>query len=216
MKDKLRLKYALFFAVLVLALIWGVWLWEISLHKDFSRWGILPRTLSGLKGIILAPLVHANLKHLYSNSIPLFVLTFSLFYFHPARALKILLVSWISTGTIVWLIARPAYHIGASGVVYALTAFHFFYGIISARKEMLAISLIVVFLYGSAIWGMLPSLAFDVSWESHAAGYFTGLIIALFVPVDKNKDDDDDTSRKSHDFELNPDLPVDFDYEYKE
>ncbi len=177
------------------------------------RLGILPRTLDGLVGIITAPLVHASLKHLYSNTLPLFVLVLSLFYFHPRHAWQVLVFSWLVTGVMVWLIGRESYHIGASGLVYALTSFHFFYGIASGKKQMIALSLIVVFLYGSAIWGMLPSFAYDVSWESHLSGYVTGFVLALIQPAPPQLASQEDEAGDPHGFYITPDADVDVEYE---
>ncbi len=209
----IRLKYALFVGLLLIAVLWLVKLWETSFHSQFYLFGIYPRTIKGLRGILFSPFIHADFKHLYSNSIPLFLLTVGLFYFYPEKAWKVLLVSWLGTGFIVWIIARPAYHIGASGVVYALTSYFVFAGIFSGRKELIALSLVVIFLYGSSIWGMLPSFAFDRSWEAHAAGYFIGFLLAL---GEKRPGPQPPQEKRFLEFRSGPDWPGDFDYEYKE
>lgn len=210
--QRLRLHVSLFVSLLLIAVLWIMFFIQQTMWPSMYHLGVLPRTVRGLIGIITAPLVHANLKHLYSNSIPLFVLMLSLFYFHPRNAWKVLLVSWIATGSLVWIIGRESYHIGASGVVYALTSFHFFYGIASGKKPMIALSLVVVFLYGSAIWGMLPSFAYDVSWESHLSGYLTGFVLALLQPAPPPPPSDDSKSDMNG-FYLTPDADVDIGYE---
>ena len=211
--SKVRLKYALFVAAFIVAVLWIVKLWEVSLHQQFYIYGVYPRRLYGLRGVLLAPFIHGDFKHLYSNSVPLFVLTAGLFYFYPHRAWKVFIISWLATYFMVWLIGRPAYHIGISGLVYALTSFHVFAGIFSGKRGMLAVSLLVIFLYGSAIWGMLPDFAFDKSWEAHASGYFIGFILAL---GEIKKDPDQNNEYRFLNFRSEPDAKIDFDYEYKE
>ncbi len=207
----LRLRASLFVALLLIALLWLVFFLQQTLWHDMYRLGILPRTGSGLVGIVTSPLIHATLKHLYSNSLPLFILTLSLFYFHPRHAWQVLLISWLMTGSLVWLIGRESYHIGASGLVYALTSFHFFYGIASGKKQMIALSLVVVFLYGSAIWGMLPSFAYDVSWESHLSGYVTGFVLAILQPTPPPPPPDDTLAGKNG-YYFTPDADMDVEY----
>ncbi len=214
---KVRLKLALLVSVLLVLVLWLVKLWEISFDIDFSNLGVYPRQISGLKGIIFAPLVHANFKHLYSNSLPLFVLTFTLFYFYPRQALKVLIVGWLMTYALLWLIGRPGYHIGASGLVYMLTSFCIFSGLFSMKKSLLAISLAVIFLYGSSIWGMIPSFAFDRSWEGHLSGYIVGFVLALsMVKNEPDNNSNNGNGKKDLIFNSQSDADVDFDYWFKE
>lgn len=211
---RIRLKYALLVSGLFIVLLWLVKLWEISFGLDLYKYGILPRTLIGLRGIIFAPFIHANFKHLYSNSLPLFFLLIALFYFYPRQAYKVLIIGWLATGFLVWLIGREAYHIGASGLVYMLVSFGVFAGIFSGRKSLLALSLVVIFFYGSSIWGMFPSFAYDRSWESHASGYFVGFILALIYSRKEKETQDEEKHFVM--FKSKADSPVDFDYDYKE
>ncbi len=213
---KVRLKLALFVSILLIAILWLVKLWEISFGVDLYRLGVYPRQINGLIGIIFAPLIHANFKHLYSNSLPLFVLTFTLFYVYPRQAFKVLFIGWIMTYALLWLIGRPGYHIGASGLVYMLTSFSIFSGFFSMKKSLLTISLIVIFLYGSSIWGMLPSFAFDRSWEGHLSGYIVGFILALSMIKNNSNNDNDNQSTKRSIFDSQADANVDFDYWFKE
>ena len=85
----------------------------------------------------------------------------------------------LPTGLFVWIGARDAWHIGASGMVYGLASFLFFSGIIRRYFRLIALSLLVVFLYGSMIWGMVPELYKNVSWESHMLGFVAGIIMAI-------------------------------------
>ena len=164
--------------VLVLS-IWVVFWIEIRSGLRFTTLGIYPLTLSGLKGIILSPFIHSNLSHLYQNSIPLFVLSLSLFYFYKPIAWKIIILGIIVSGTLTWCIARPAYHIGASGLVYILFSFVFFKGIIAKHYRLIAVSLSVIFIYGSMVWYAFP-IDETISWEGHLSGLITGLLFAIW------------------------------------
>jgi membrane associated rhomboid family serine protease len=148
------------------------------LRGDFSRFGIFPGELKGLPGIISAPFIHADFKHLIDNSIPFFLLSLAIFYFYREIAYRIFIITYFTTGFLVWLIGRDAYHIGASGLIYAFASFLFFSGIIRQNVNLLAISLLVIFLYGGMIWGILP-YDYKISWESHLMGGITGFVLAM-------------------------------------
>ena len=168
--------------------IWTVYWFEIRFQVNFNDYGIYPRTLKGLRGIILSPFLHASVEHLYNNTIPLAILTASLIYFYRSIAFKVLLGGIIITGFITWLIGRPSYHIGASGLIYVLVSFIFFKGIISKHYRLVALSLIVVFIYGSTLWYIFP-VKDGISWEGHLGGFITGLFLAfvLKAPLPKIK-----------------------------
>ncbi len=144
--------------------------------------GVKPLHTEGLPGILLAPFVHDSFDHLYSNIVPFFFLTTLLFYFYRDIAGEVLTASWILPGLLVWAGARDSWHIGASGVVYALTAFHLVSGIVRKNPRLSAISLLMIFLYGGFIWGIFPDFfpGRNISWESHLGGLITGVILAVF------------------------------------
>jgi membrane associated rhomboid family serine protease len=161
--------------------------------------GIFPQTLRGLPGILLSPFAHADLKHLVNNSLPILILGTGLFYFYGEIALKVFAINWILTGLFVWLAGRDAWHIGASGLVYGLASFLFFSGIIRRHFRLLALSLLVVFLYGSMVWGMFPFVPSNISWESHMLGAVSGVFLAVMYrhegpqpPVYEWLDDEED------------------------
>lgn len=167
---------------------------------DLTELGIYPLSLKGLPGIFLSPFIHANFEHLFDNSIPLFFLATAVFYFYSEVALKVFRWTYLLTGLFVWLAGREAWHIGASGLVYGLASFLFFSGIIRRHFRLIALSLLVVFLYGSMVWGMFPGIYKNVSWESHMLGVLSGVILAVWFrnqgpqrPVyDWMKEDDSD------------------------
>lgn len=152
------------------------WLFGISLHTL----GIFPGKPSSLVGIITSPFVHSGARHLFNNTIPLFILGTALFYFYPQVAFRVLAWSTLLTGLAVWLTGRPSWHIGASGVVYALAFFLFLSGIIRRHIPLMALSLLVAFVYGEMVWGIFPGLRIDISWESHMLGAAAGIILAVW------------------------------------
>lgn len=160
-------------------LIWFVFWLDMRFMLDLYQFGILPRHFSGLVGIVSAPLLHGSLMHLTNNTLPLLALGTGLFYFYPRIALPVVLYSWLSSGITVWIIGRESYHIGASGLIYALAGFIFLSGILRKQSNLLALSLLVVFLYGSLVWGILP-VQETVSWEAHLAGASCGFALALY------------------------------------
>lgn len=159
-------------------LIWIVFWFEIKFGYNFTKLGIFPLKLKGLKGVLLSPLIHSNIEHLYHNSIPLFVLSAALFYFYRTIAWKVLGYGILLSGLLTWTIGRPAYHIGASGLIYVLFSFTFFKGVFARHYRLIALSLVVIFLYGSMVMYAMP-IKEDISWEGHLAGLITGLIFAL-------------------------------------
>jgi membrane associated rhomboid family serine protease len=161
-------------------LMWLVKVIEVLFEVDFSGLGIYPLTLKGLPGLIFSPFIHADFTHLLNNSLPLLLLSVALFYFYSEIALKIFTWTYFLTGILVWFGGRTAWHIGASGLVYGLASFLFFSGIIRRHFRLIALSLLVVFLYGEMVWGIFPGIYKNVSWESHMLGVFSGIVLAVW------------------------------------
>lgn len=160
-------------------MIWIVYLTSELLSEYPYKLGILPRNLSGLIGIFASPLIHSDFSHLISNSFPLILLGFGIFYFYPEAAYKVFAFVYFCTGLLVWLFAREVYHVGASGIVYAFVSYFFFNGLFRRDVRSITLSLIVVFLYGGLVWGIFP-IEEGISWESHFFGAITGML-ASFV-----------------------------------
>ena len=179
MEEKRKFYHSLVFPAFFLLLIWMIKITEYALGLNFAHYGLFPLKAEGLKGILFSPLIHADFKHLFNNSLPLFFLSVAIFYFYRPVAYRVFFLVWLISGFIVWLTARPAFHIGASGLVYGFASFLFFSGVIRNNIHLLAISLLVVFLYGGLVWGIFP-YDFRISWESHLVGGMTGLVMAFF------------------------------------
>ena len=177
-----RMRIALIPTIVFISFLWLLLFLDITLDLQFYKLGVYPLKLEGLTGILLSPLIHSSVKHLFSNTIPLLVLMWCLFYFYSEIAYKTFLLLWLLSGLFTWIIGREAWHIGASGIVYSLSSFLFFSGLFRKHIPLIAISLIVAFLYGSNVWNMLPwSMYLDatVSWEGHLSGGVSGLITAI-------------------------------------
>ena len=165
-------------ALFILLLFAVEWI-EVTYGTRFVKYGVLPRTFEGLQGVFLSPFIHGDWKHLTNNALPLFVLTATLGFFYKGIAKEVFLWSWLMSGLWLWAIGRPSFHIGASGLLYALASFLFFSGFIRKHTKLMAISMFVVFLYGGMVWGIFP-MKKHISWEGHLAGALAGLILAYW------------------------------------
>lgn len=173
----------IFYPVLVLVIMWLVF-WADHLFPDipFYQYGVLPHDWSKWYGIIGMPWIHSknDIEHIVNNSFPVVVLLAALIYYYRAVALRVFLLLWLITGLGVWVFAvnSHSYHIGMSGVIYGLVGFLFVSGVLRKYKPLQAISLFVVFVYGSMIWGIFPMKA-HVSWEGHLSGLIGGVFLAF-------------------------------------
>jgi membrane associated rhomboid family serine protease len=177
--EKSRIFHTFFFPVVFIFILWLIKCCEVVFEYPLYNLGVYPRHVKGIVGVFTAPLIHSNFSHLFSNSIPLFVLGSGLFYYYRTVAYKIFFMILFATGLWVWVSARPSYHIGASGVVYGLASFMFLSGVIKKNMSLSAFALVVVFLYGNMIWGVLPVLP-HISWESHLMGAIAGIVMAFY------------------------------------
>jgi len=169
-------------SVIIVAILWVAFLLNDIFGLHWNDYGMHPRKPEGLFGIITMPFLHGDISHIFSNSIPLIVLLFSIFYFFHKKASLILLMTWFVVGILTWVIGTDGVHIGASGIVYALAFFLVAISVIKQETKLMAYSLIIIFLYGSIVWGFFPQLFPDkhISWEGHLAGAITGIILAVF------------------------------------
>ena len=178
---------------------------ETAFGIDMSRWGIAPQTAHGLIGVLTLPFLHGSWEHLLTNIVPVLVLGTALYYCYPTLATSVMLITWIASGFLTWCIGNPgAIHEGASALIYGLNLFLIVSGFIRGNRQLIVISLIMVFLYGGFIWGMIPALAKpqNISWEGHLSGAIIGVALALFLRKkgpqkdehhwDDDQDDDND------------------------
>ncbi|UWX55586.1 rhomboid family intramembrane serine protease [Maribacter litopenaei] len=183
--------------------IWSVYWLELLNKTNFNEYGVYPRSLMGFRGIIFSPFIHGSLEHLYNNTIPLAILLAALFYFYRGIATKVVFLGIVLSGLITWGIGRPSFHIGASGLIYVLASFIFFKGIFTKHFRLVALSLIVVFIYGSLLWYIFP-VKEGISWEGHLAGFVTGLTFALLFEAKVPKPKKYDWEREDYNEEDDP------------
>ena len=167
------------FSGLFVLLMWFVYCVEVQADLDFGFLGVYPREVSGLIGIITSPFVHGDINHLISNSLPMFMLIAMVYFFYRPVFYKVMGYGWLITGFWVWVAARPSYHIGASGLIYMLAAFLFWSGFLRKSYRHMSVSLMIVFLYGSLIWGVFP-FDWKISWESHLLGGVSGTMLGFY------------------------------------
>lgn len=174
---------SLIYPLLLILLLWAVWLFEVAVDSSIIKWGMRPGQWDSWKGILMMPLLHdpSSVKHVLNNSIPAYLLLAALIYYYREIALRVFVWSWLGTGIIVWLFAhdKGAFHIGFSGIVYALFGFLFVSGFLRRIRNLQGITLAVSFVYGSMIWGMFP-IEEKISWEGHLGGFIMGVLLAVF------------------------------------
>ncbi len=172
-----RILDAFYIPVVFVAIIWLIKIFESILNVRWSQGGVMPRHTEGLKGILTSPLLHGSFSHLTSNTVPMLVLGWCLFYFYRRDSWLVFALLWLLSGLLTWCIGREAWHIGASGLIYALASFLFFSGIFRRYIPLLIVSVVIAFLYGGLIWGLLPTASY-ISWEGHLSGAIAGYIVA--------------------------------------
>lgn len=199
-----RIYLAMVFPAFFLFVLYCMQTLKWGLDWSYIHLGIHPLQKDGLFGIFAHPLIHADWGHLLSNSFPLFVLLWGLYYFYKDFASTVFLLAWLIGGLLTWIIGKPGWHVGASGLIYSLSFFLFFSGILRKHVPLVALSLLVVFLYGSMIWNMFPWFASDTtSWEGHLDGAIAGTLLAWFFrkegpqKPDPFADDEEDAEYES-------------------
>lgn len=182
--DNARLRRAFVMAASFALILWVIKLIEAILGLDLVHYGVYPLRAIGLTGIAIAPLIHGSWSHLFSNTAPLVILGTALLYGYPRSAIIVIPVLYLGTGLGVWLFARSAYHIGASGLTFGMMFFIFTIGVLRWDKRAMILSMLVFFLYGSMIWGIFPTKP-GISFESHFFGAVIGVALAMLL---KNHD----------------------------
>ena len=196
-KNKIK---SLKFSATLIIIIWSVKLFEVVFGYGFTQYGVLPRNFNGLIGILFSPLIHSDVNHLLSNSLPVIILCILIFNFYSQIAKKIFIYLYFISGLWLWCIGRESFHIGASGLIYAMASFLFFSGILRKNSQLSAVALLVIFIYGGLFWGLFPIYQ-NVSWEGHLTGFIAGALVAFIYRKEGPK-------RKKYNWEIEEDLEV--------
>lgn len=187
-KEKYQLLKLIAFPLLMTVILYSIKLYETINNVHFTYLGVYPKSIKGLLGIITHPFVHGDWTHLLNNSVSLFFLSLAIIYFYKKIALQIIPLLWLVTGFWLWIFGRESYHIGASTLVYAFASFLFFSGVFRKNKSLAIVSLLIVFLYGSMVWGIFP-MKVQISFEGHLAGFLAGLAFAFYYRKQGPEDD---------------------------
>ena len=181
------------YPILLILVLWVIYWGEFYSPIDLIHFGIMPRTLSGLSGVFFSPLLHStnDIFHLINNTFPIFILTIALLYYYRKIAFQVFFLSWFLSGILTWMIAKNegSFHIGISSIIYSLVCFLFVNGVLGKQKQLQAVSLLIVFIYGSLVWGVFP-MEEKVSWQGHLGGSITGIALAAYyyeVPTNKKE-----------------------------
>ena len=181
------------YPILLILVLWVIYWGEFYSPIDLIHFGIMPRTLSGLSGVFFSPLLHStnDIFHLINNNLPIFILTIALLYYYRKIAFQVFFLSWFLSGILTWMIAKNegSFHIGISSIIYSLVCFLFVSGVLGKQKQLQAVSLLIVFIYGSLVWGVFP-MEEKVSWQGHLGGSITGIALAAYyyeVPTNKKE-----------------------------
>ena len=206
--EKKRFYYSLVIPFLLVLLMFLSFVLEKGMSWSFRTAGVFPLRIENIWGIFTMVFVHADWGHLFNNIISFFILSSALYYFYSSLAARILFLSYIFSGLMLWFIGRESWHIGASGVIYALAFFLFVSGILRKYAPLIAISLIVVFLYGNMVWHVFPWQKYDpISWEGHLSGAVIGFVLAIIyrkagpqkpVKVWEEDEEEEDIPSNSH------------------
>jgi membrane associated rhomboid family serine protease len=205
--ERRKFIHSLIIPVVFLLFCWLAKSWELITGSSLAHFGVYPREIKGLWGILFMPFIHGSLGHIVTNSISFLLLATGLFYFYRQIALKTFIYLFIIANALLWLSGRPSWHIGASGIIYGLGAFLIVSGIIRRHIGLVAVAFIIIFSYGSMFWHIFPLKINDpISWEGHLMGVVSGVLFAFIYknqgPQKKewiwNEDDEEITDESEH------------------
>jgi membrane associated rhomboid family serine protease len=191
-------RLALRISLVFTGILWSILIVDSAFGLGLGRFGLRPGSAPGLVGVVTAPLLHGGFEHLLSNTLPLVISMTATLYLYPRSAVRVIPVIWLGSGLLAWFIGRNSLHYGASGLIYGLLAYVFISGLLRRDMRSIAVSLLVGFLYGSMVWGVLP-IRPHMSWEMHLSGAVIGAVLAFVygkwdrIPLVRYEWEDDDT-----------------------
>lgn len=176
--DRKRFWSAFLASAAFVAMLWWLKMLESWLGTSLGGLGVRPGEISGLIGLIAAPVVHGSVEHLVANTLPMLVLGTLTLAVYPRTAWRAIAFIWLVSGLGIWLFGRPSTHIGASGLSHGLMFLLFVLGLIRRDRAAVAAAFIAFFLYGGMLLTVLPGDP-KISWEAHLFGALAGVIAAL-------------------------------------
>lgn len=160
------------------ALLYVIELVDVALGGRLDTEGIGPRTLSGLDGVLWAPLLHASWSHLMANTVPVLLFGFLVMATGVARWVAVTALIWVVSGLGVWLTGPGnTSTIGASGLAFGWLAYLLVRGIFNRAVGQLVVAAVLLMLWGGMLWGLLPG-ADGISWQAHLFGALGGILAA--------------------------------------
>ena len=167
--------FPVFWFVIVL---WLIHITSAVFDLNLIQFGVYPGAISGLNGVVFAPLIHGSFSHVFSNTLPLLVLGTAMLLGYPRSSKYVFPIIYFGVGLLVWAFGRESFHVGASGISFGLLTFVFVIGALRWDKSAIALSCLVFFMYGGMIWGIFPTEP-GISFESHFFGAAIGVLCAI-------------------------------------
>ena len=193
--DRRRLRRALNASLAFVLLLVAVF--SAQGHFDVGAWSVTPGTLDGLRGLLIAPLLHGSLEHLGANAVSLLLLGTLAGSVYPRATLRALPLLWLGSGLAAWLLGEAgSHHLGASGLTHGLMFLVFTLGLLRRDRAAIAAAMIAFFLYGGMLLTVLPHEP-GVSWQAHLGGAVAGVLAAMWL-----RRSDPPAPRKHYDWEL--------------
>ncbi|MBM3448928.1 MAG: rhomboid family intramembrane serine protease [Bacteroidetes bacterium] len=175
--DKHKFWDAFRWVFLFVVLFVGFYYLAESRHWSLSHFGVIPRDIASCWHILTIHFIHGSQEHLWNNVAAFSLLTGLLVFFYHVIAVKVFAWLWLISPVLLFFIGRDSHHIGASVLIYALTAFLITSGIIRRNSSLKRVALTVVFVYGYTVWYMFP-IQTGISWEGHLSGFISGMALA--------------------------------------
>ena len=179
---KRELVFQLMVLGILLGLMWGLEVFDYVFGAaNLDQYGVKPRSIGGLKGVLTMPFLHGGFDHLISNSLPFLVLGWLILLRGPKDFFFVFFVTAAAGALLPWLIGSGnSVHIGASGVVFGFLGFLLAAGVFERKVSSIAVALLVGFVYGGVLWGVLPNNP-GISWEGHMGGFVGGAWFAWWM-----------------------------------